>query len=105
MSPFGVSAKDGASSVGVFAPLINTETNNYQGKIHLAAKGEEKIFCGSKKELFLINEADIDWVTQADPEQQLCQKCKKAAINHLNNKRTVKQDSNWSAFEWVEHSK
>ncbi len=81
---YGVSVKDGEKYVNILFPLINTETGNYESKLHLGIPHEDKVFCGSKKKLFVQNAGDLEWVTQADPANELCQRCKKAAILYLN---------------------
>ncbi len=81
---YGVSVKDGECYVDVLAPLINTDTGNYLGKLHLSIPESGHVLCGSNRTLNFINAGDLEWVTQADPEGQLCKRCKNAAIEYLN---------------------
>lgn len=78
-----VSVKDGANYVDVLVPLQNTETNQFVGKIHLSVPDTSKVFCGASSLLFHKNQADIDWVTQADIHDEICKSCKTAAIKFL----------------------
>ncbi|GIB31786.1 hypothetical protein [Vibrio cholerae] len=80
---YGVSVKDGERYVDVFAPLVITH-GFYIGKLHLSIPESSHFFCGSNKALHKINAADLEWVTQADPEGQLCIRCKNAAVEYLN---------------------
>ncbi|HHJ3076803.1 TPA: hypothetical protein ACPVZG_000599 [Vibrio parahaemolyticus] len=73
-------------SVFVYVPFLNTETNRFQGKIHLAKSDNGEVFCGNNKLLFEINQVGLDWVTQADPNSELCQRCKSLAEKHLSRK-------------------
>ncbi|HAS5670890.1 hypothetical protein FXE84_01425 [Vibrio cholerae] len=79
---YGVSVKDGERYVDVFAPLDITH-GIYIGKLHLSIPESSRVFCGSNKALHQINAADLEWVTQADPEGQLCMRCKNAAVEYL----------------------
>ncbi|EGR4074138.1 hypothetical protein [Vibrio cholerae] len=79
---YGVSVKDGERHVDVFAPLDITH-GIYIGKLHLSIPESSRVFCGSNKALHQINAADLEWVTQADPEGQLCMRCKNAAVEYL----------------------
>ncbi|ELP5729284.1 hypothetical protein QTV44_002550 [Vibrio vulnificus] len=82
---YGVSVKDGERYVDILAPLVDTRTGNYLGKLHLAIPEKAgHVFCGSKNTLNHINAGDLEWVTQADPEGQLCKRCKNVAIEYLN---------------------
>lgn len=81
---YGVSVKDGERYVDVLAPLVDTHTGNYMGKLHLSIPESSRVFCGSNKTLNHINAADLEWVTQADPDGQLCKRCKNAAVEYLN---------------------
>lgn len=78
--------KDNEKYVFVFVPLKNTQTEEFQGKIHLAKPDSCEVFCGSKQTLFEINQVGIDWVNQADPRNELCQRCKKSAGKYLSIK-------------------
>ncbi|GIB16971.1 hypothetical protein [Vibrio cholerae] len=80
---YGVSVKDGERYVDVLAPLVITHAGNYMGKLHLSIPESSRVFCGSNKALHQINAADLEWVTQADPEGQLCMRCKNAAVEYL----------------------
>ncbi|ENN6469997.1 hypothetical protein AB9X29_003798 [Vibrio vulnificus] len=82
---YGVSVKDGERYVDILAPLVDTSTGDYLGKLHLAMpETNGRVFCGSNKTLNYINAGDLEWVTQADPEGQLCKRCKNAAVEYLN---------------------
>lgn len=78
-----VSVKDGAKYVDVLVPPQNTETNQFVGKIHLSVPDTSNVFCGGSSLLFHKNQADIDWVTQADIHNEICKRCKAAAIKYL----------------------
>ena len=80
---FGESVKEGEHGVSILAPLVDTSTCQYQGKLHLSPPEASSTFCGVNKTLYQINTGDLEWVTQADPEEQLCKRCKNAAIEYL----------------------
>jgi len=80
--PFGVSVKDGECYVEILAPRTDGEI--YHGKLHLSAPDTGRTFCGASNILFHINSGDLEWVTQADLEGQLCKRCKNSAIKYLN---------------------
>ncbi|MEI8659382.1 hypothetical protein [Vibrio sp. Hal054] len=96
MQAYSNSVKMGECSVDVYAPEIDTESQMYLGKLHLTRANSVDTFCGTQATLWLINAGDFEWVTQADPEGQLCQRCKRAAIKYLKSEQ-AKHDTTPSA--------
>ncbi|WP_390240954.1 hypothetical protein [Vibrio sp. R78045] len=78
-----MSVSDGNKSVDVYVPRQDTLTSKFEGKIHLATPDNSKVFCGVDRQLWCINQADLDWVKQVDVNNEICEKCKKAAIKFL----------------------
>lgn len=78
-----ISIKDGAKYVDVLVPLQNAETNQFARKIHLSVPDTSKVFCGRTGLLFHNNQTDIDWVNQSDIQDNICKRCKAAAIKYL----------------------
>lgn len=66
--------------------MVHGHNVNYRAsKTHLKHEESKSILCGTSAILYVVNNANKEWIEQPDPDNILCKKCCSIALKHFNS--------------------